>query len=560
MARAWLNDNGKVLGISMAFESGSVDHSSEGFSGIPRNAFSSGRYEIHDHKIDFVLTLPEGTVTYTGRITGERLELHSRSRITNYECDTNYWLVRPLLPQTEMEDRPFGARMDAKLIEDEPGAFTVGPEATEKAIRFQAQAWECDKGDDLIGAIVNFDRAISMNPSNPNSYYGRGVMYCKSLNYTIAVADLNRAMHLEPNFPAALTERGLAYVESKDFARAMVDYDHSIAIDPTYAGAHINKGSAYALQGQWAEAIISLDKGIRLDPEVSAAYFNRATAYQQLGDYSHAIEDFRTYLRFWPQDPAAEYARKHLAKLEEKLPDENRDAVQGASPYHLTIAQGIVLPVEGDPVTTISSCDRAIERNPNDAIAYHSRGLAHSITGDLDAAIADFDQALTLLTDADMRANAYNNRGIARARQGNPVAALADFDRAIELDPTNVNAYNNQGNLYASRGDSTSAIAAYNRAAELDPGFPDTFNNRGGAHRIQGNLTAALADYGRAIEIHSGFALPYINRGEVHLDLGDFEAALADLRRCLELCPDASYRATAEELIARSEAGLAAKK
>ncbi|MBK9233623.1 MAG: tetratricopeptide repeat protein [Anaerolineae bacterium] len=72
--------------------------------------------------------------------------------------------------------------------------------------------------------------------------------------------------------------------------------------------------------------------------------------------------------------------------------------------------------------------------------------------------------------------------------------------------------------------------------------------------------TAALADYGRAIEIHSGFALPYINRGEVHLDLGDFEAALADLRRCLELCPDASYRATAEELIARSEAGLAAKK
>jgi hypothetical protein len=155
------NDEGEVIGISIAFKPGSVDHSSEGFSGIPSNAFSSGHYEIHDRAIDFILTSSQGAVDYTGRITAERMDLHERSRINNREVDTTYWLVRALKPQTGREDRPFGNQRDAQLTEDGPDAFAIGPEATEKALRFQAQAWECDENDDLIGAIVNFDKAIS---------------------------------------------------------------------------------------------------------------------------------------------------------------------------------------------------------------------------------------------------------------------------------------------------------------------------------------------------------------------------------------------------------------
>ena len=180
------NDEGEVIGISIAFKPRSVDHSSEGFSGIPRNAFSSGHYEIHDRAIDFILTSSQGAVDYTGPITAELMDLHERSRINNREVDTTYWLVRALKPQTGGEDRPFGNQRDAQLIEDEPDTSTVDSETMEKAMRFQAQAWDSDKNDNLVSAIVNFDNAISMNPSDPNSYYGRGVMYCKSHNYTIA--------------------------------------------------------------------------------------------------------------------------------------------------------------------------------------------------------------------------------------------------------------------------------------------------------------------------------------------------------------------------------------
>jgi tetratricopeptide (TPR) repeat protein len=553
------NDEGKVIGISIAFKPGSVDHLSERFSGIPSDAFSSGHYEIHDRAIDFTLTSTQGTVAYTGRIAGERLELHEQSRTTNYEGDAEYWLIRPLKPQTEMEDRLFGNQMDARLTEDEPDTSTVDSETLGKAMRFRAQAWESDKNDNLVSAIVNFDKAISMNPVDPNSYYGRGVMYCTSHNYTIAMADLNRALRLEPNFPGALCERGLAYVESKDFTRAMADYNKAIAIDPAYAVAHINKGSAYALQEEWMEAIISLDEGIRLDPRASKAYINRATAYEQLGDYSHALENFGTYLFFWPQGPAAEYARKRLEQLEDKHPDSRIEVQNALRANRISVIQGTVRPIEGDPIATIAACDRAIERNPNDASAYHGRGLAHSVRGDLAAAIADFDKALTLLTGATMRASVYSDRGIVRANQSDPVAALADFEKAIELDPTNVNAYNNCSNIYASRGDFPSAIVACDRAAQLNPGFPDTFNNRGSTYCLQGNIAAALADYDRAIEIYPGYAEAHFNRGQAHLELGNFEAALADLHRCLELCPDAFYRAAAEKSISESEAGLAAR-
>lgn len=545
------DDRGRVKAVYLAFEPGSIDRAAEGFSAIPGQAFSSGRYEIHDHTLDFALSMPKGSVAYKGRIVGERLELHWKSSVTKAEGDTRYWWVRTLDPPAGREDTPLGNQTSAQPAGDTEAAPVVDPAVLEEAKRLQAQAWQRDGQDDLIGAIIGFDRAICANPGDPDSYYGRGVMYCKSRNYTMAVADLDRALRLEPSFPAALAERGLAYAKTEHLVRAMADYDRAIAIDPTYALAHVNKGSAYGLQGQWAEAVVSLSEAIRLDPRHSEAYCNRATAYQQLGDNARAAQDFRAYLRASPQAPATAYAQERLAELEKEHP-ECRDDAQGAPTAHrIQFTDGSVPPVMGDPGALIAEYDQAIERNPNDPAAYHKRGLARAATGDQAAAIADFDQALALLADPRARSVVYSDRGIARARQGDPIAALADFETAIQQDPANVQAHNNCGNAHSLRGDYAVAVAAYDRAALWAPDFPDTFLNRGSAYYVQGNMSAALADYDRAIEIYPEYADAYFNRAKVHLKSRNLEAALADLRHCLGLRPDAAYAAEVKLLIAK---------
>ncbi|MEZ4662046.1 MAG: tetratricopeptide repeat protein [Caldilineaceae bacterium] len=103
--------------------------------------------------------------------------------------------------------------------------------------------------------------------------------------------------------------------------------------------------------------------------------------------------------------------------------------------------------------------------------------------GELDAAIADYDQAIALNPED---ATAYNNRSIARRDlPGELDAAIADYDQAIALNPQYATAYNNRGNA-CDQGELDAAIADYDQAIALNPQYANAFIGRGNARSDQG--------------------------------------------------------------------------
>jgi tetratricopeptide (TPR) repeat protein len=80
----------------------------------------------------------------------------------------------------------------------------------------------------------------------------------------------------------------------------------------------------------------------------------------------------------------------------------------------------------------IKTCSEIILGEPRNPIAYHNRGSALQLKGELDRAIADFDKAIELKPDY---ASAYNRRGLVYAAKGDYAHALADVTRADELAP-----------------------------------------------------------------------------------------------------------------------------
>ena len=65
-------------------------------------------------------------------------------------------------------------------------------------------------------------------------------------------------------------------------------------------------------------------------------------------------------------------------------------------------------------------------------MAYNNRGVALSLKGDFDRAIADHDEAIRM---NPKYAWAYLNRGVTRFAQGQFVSAGADFSDALRLNP-----------------------------------------------------------------------------------------------------------------------------
>ncbi|TDM00053.1 MAG: hypothetical protein C4K58_02060 [Flavobacteriaceae bacterium] len=137
--------------------------------------------------------------------------------------------------------------------------------------------------------------------------------------------------------------------------------------------------------------------------------------------------------------------------------------------------------------SAIRSYDKAIELNPNDAIAYINRGAAYGYRGEYDKAMSDFNKALTINPEVSL---GYTNRGIIKMdanvsksvdkanvlyASGNYREAALAYKSVLSVDPENVSALNNLGNAYFKMNEKSEACIQWEKAMNL--GSENSKNN-----------------------------------------------------------------------------------
>lgn len=136
------------------------------------------------------------------------------------------------------------------------------------------------------------------------------------------------------------------------------------------------------------------------------------------------------------------------------------------------------------------------------------------------------------------RAVARLLRGRDHRNNGAYEAAMAEYDRAVTLDPELARAYYGRGVTRARQGDFAAAITDLNRAVALAPNYVQALRRRGEFHRVLGQFAEALRDLSRAIEFDPANAFSWASRGAICYSLGQHDEALADLDRALDLDPE----------------------
>ena len=98
-------------------------------------------------------------------------------------------------------------------------------------------------------------------------YYHGGIPWgdpVKTPDFDRAIIDFSKAIELDPDYEFAWLERGKEYLLAHDFDNAVSDFSKAIELDPTDFTLWGIQAEAYQRKGDPIEAIVDFDKVIEL--------------------------------------------------------------------------------------------------------------------------------------------------------------------------------------------------------------------------------------------------------------------------------------------------------
>jgi tetratricopeptide (TPR) repeat protein len=168
---------------------------------------------------------------------------------------------------------------------------------------------------DNKGAILDFDQAIRIKPKNYPAYFHRGQAKFALGDKKGAVLDLNQSIKLNPKNDIAYVERGFIKENTGDRKGAILDFNQAIIIDPTFVKAYVQRGYSKFMSGDNKEAILDFNRALKINPKDNLAYVFRGRTKSALGDKKGAISDFDKAIIIDPTFGRA-YLRRGTAKLD----------------------------------------------------------------------------------------------------------------------------------------------------------------------------------------------------------------------------------------------------
>ncbi|MCA2666506.1 MAG: tetratricopeptide repeat protein [Microcystis sp. M079S1] len=286
------------------------------------------------------------------------------------------------------------------------------------------------------------------------------------------------------------------------------------------------------------QAINTLPKGEDLKNFHSSILQRQSAAYRYLENYEQALTVINQAISLFPNNPNS-YNEKYAVLSELKRYDEGLAAITQAINLAPRAAwysnRGIIYDNQQKYELALSDWNKAIEINPNFALAYNNRGLLYYNQQKYDLALSDYSKAIEINPND---AYAYVSRGNLYSDLRKYDLALSDYNQAIRINPNDADAYVSRGNLYSDLRKYDLALSDYDKAIKINPNYAEAYYNRGLLYYNLRKYDLALSDYSKAIDINPNDASAYNNRGNLYRDLQKYELALSDFSKAIEINPN----------------------
>lgn len=309
----------------------------------------------------------------------------------------------------------------------------------------------------------------------------------------------------------------------------------ALAVVLTLAGCGADpaftSGKVYLSQENYEKAIEQLTLAIRNNPEAWEPHMWLGRAYADTEELEKAHDEFFTAL--------------DLAQ-DEKSKQQVEDTIM----YYWLVydKQGEQYNEAAKFLDAIAQFEKAIVIDPRKADAYINIGYAHHMSGEYDAAVDYFEQALEIAPDNEVLienlVSVYEAQGGELAATGDYEGALVYFEKIARIAPDTADLNYNLALMNYQLKDYREALKYYRKQLELDPEDKDVLYRiflcywaLGGELKDSGQEDLAKDEYAAS--------LPYLTKlaeldeesvtyhralMRVYNELGQEDEALAELR------------------------------
>jgi tetratricopeptide (TPR) repeat protein len=380
-------------------------------------------------------------------------------------------------------------------------------------------------------AVAEFNRALSVDPTYPDAYVGKGDALKGMEDYQTAINAYTQAIQFAPqNAPpaGAFNGRGEAYLELGQGDVAMTDFTTAVDIDPNNPKILSNIGHLLILARDPQNALRRLDDAIALDGTDARAFRDRAYAHVLLEEYDKAAEDIKKAVEVAPDDYENYSTMASMLLLQDSFGPAVDALTKAIDTYKPTKVGMPVKFVDG----YLSRADARLKLAEKETDADKRKAA-------LEGVIADADAVLALYGDRfPYTGRAYFRKGRAQRMLEDYGAAIDSFTDAIGSVPAGqdieylADALMYKGICWYYMDQPELARGDFEQASATGGGYQDprVFLWIGHTHHVQGNFREAIAAYNGAIAKAPHLALAHVNKGRAYMDLKEYNRALDSFR------------------------------
>jgi superkiller protein 3 len=329
----------------------------------------------------------------------------------------------------------------------------------------------------------------------------------KEAKYEKAISALQKAIRLDER-SSIVTSCNLGVLfESRDLDDAAADtYQQAIRIKPSYSFINLLLSRTYAKLGFHRKAISCYLEMIRMQTDDPETLYELGLLFK---NYDRKLEA--------------------IAFLEEAVYRKD----DYAQAYYVL---GTLYEFEQDEMA-LEAFKKAVSLKPNFWQAYISQGRVHDRLGNLNEALAAYNQALEVIPENISKYFVHSQRGEIYQKLNHWQEAAAALEKASQLKPYDGETLLKLGFVYGELNRHQDAIVTFHRAIQLSPNNAKAYYELARIHYKLRQWTNSVEAFQKATYLKPDFAEAHNKLGEAYSELKLYREAAQAHRKAVLLRP-----------------------